>query len=258
MTRPLIHVRRPLLLLAALAAAVALFAVGLAPATLADARVAGMTKGAVRVADAAGTIWDAHAILTAGPARIPIAWGIDAWPLLQRELHVHLVRSGGAAASPTADIAVRRDGVELRNLEATIPAAVFGAAAGSAATWLVGGDVEINAAQVEWAPPSNRGDARIRWRAARLTPPGSTEALDLGDITIALSGAGERMSGPVSNAGGDLAVRGDLALAASSGIQLSLVLTPRRADNRELARALSMLGRADGDGWRVEWRSPLR
>jgi hypothetical protein len=171
---------------------------------------------------------------------------------------VQLVRNGGAAGSPTADIAIRRDAVELRNVEAMIPAAVFGAAAGSGATWLVGGNVEINAAQVEWAPPSNRGDARIRWRAAQLTAPGSAEALDLGDITAALSGDGERMSGPVSNAGGDLAVRGDLALAANSGIQLSLVLTPRRADNRELARALSMLGRPDGDGWRVEWRSPLR
>ena len=250
--------QRPLLLLAALAAAVALFAVRLAPATVVDARVASMTKGTVRVADAAGTIWDAHGILTAGSARIPIAWRIDGWPLLRRELHVHLVRNGGAAGSPAADIAIRRDSVEFRNVEATIPTAVFVAAVGSGATWLVGGDVEINAVQVEWAPPSNRGDARIRWRAAQLTAPGGPDALDLGDITIALSGAGERMSGPVSNAGGDLAVRGDLALAATSGIQLSLVLTPRRADSRELARALSTLGRPEGDGWRIEWRSPLR
>lgn len=251
--------QRPLLLLAALAAAVALFAVRLAPATLADARVAAMTMGGVRLADVEGTIWDAHGVLTAGPARIPIAWRIDAWPLFRRELQVHLVRGdGGASGSPTADIAIRRDSVELRNVEATIPAGVFGAAAGSGTTWLVSGDVEINAARVEWAPPSNRGDARVRWRAARLTAPGSAEALELGDITVALSADGEQMSGPVSNAGGELAVRGELALAANGGIQLSLVLTPRRADNRELARALSMLGPPEGDGWRVEWRWPLR
>ena len=55
---------------------------------------------------------------------------------------------------------------------------------------------------------------RIRWRAAQLTAtPGSAETLDLGDVTVALSADGERMSGPVSNAGGDLAVRGDLVLA---------------------------------------------
>ena len=35
---------------------------------------------------------------------------------------------------------------------------------------------------------------------------------------------------------GRFGFRGDIALSASGGIQLSLVLTPRRADNRELAR----------------------
>ena len=54
------------------------------------------------------------------------------------------------------------------------------------------------------------------------------------------------------------AVRGTVTLSAGNGIQLSLVLTPRRADDRDLARALSMLGVPDADGWRVEWRLPLR
>ena len=123
---------------------------------------------------------------------------------------------------------------------------------------LVGGDVEINAARLEWAPPANRGDARLRWRGALLTAPGSAQPIALGDITTALGADGDRLSGSVSNAGGELGIRGSVTLSASSGIELSLVLTPRRAEDRELARALSMLGAPDADGWRVEWRLPLR
>ncbi len=75
---------------------------------------------------------------------------------------------------------------------------------------------------------------------------------------MALGGDGDRLSGPLSNVGGDLALRGDIALRAGSGIALSLVLTPRRADNRELAQALAMIGTPSGDGWRVDWRWPPR
>jgi hypothetical protein len=252
-------VQRPLLIFAALAAAVALFAVRMMPATLADARIAAMTRGGVHLIDVEGTLWNARGILAAGATRIPIAWRIDLLPLLRRELHLHLVRGGeGPVTSPRGDIAIGTSSVELRDIEGTIPAGFFGAAAGSGPALLVGGDVEINAALIEWAPPANRGEARIRWRAAWLTAPGSVEAIELGDITAALSAEADRLSGPVSNTGGDLAVRGTVALSASSGLQLSLVLTPRRAEDRELAHALSMLGAPEGDGWRVEWRLPLR
>ena len=88
--------------------------------------------------------------------------------------------------------------------------------------------------------------------------PGSTEPIALGDITAALSGNADRLSGPISNSGGDLAIQGALTCGAQSGVQLSLVLTPRRADDRNLAQALSMIGAPEGDGWRVEWRIPLR
>jgi len=252
-------VPRSLLIFAALAATVALFAVKLAPASLADARLAAMTKGSVHLTDAEGTLWDARGIITAGATRIPVAWRIDPWPLLRRELHLHLVRGEGISAlSPKGDIAIGRDSVELRDVEATLPAGFFSAAAGSAAASRAGGDVEINASRLEWAPPANRGEVRLRWRGASVMVPGHAQPIELGEITTALSAHGDRLSGPVSNAGGDLGVRGTATLSAGNGVQLSLVLTPRRADDRDLARALSMLGVPDADGWRVEWRWPLR
>jgi hypothetical protein len=247
-------VRRSLLIFAALVAAVVLFAVRLAPASLADSRLAAMTKGAVRLTDADGTLWNARGILAAGASRTPIAWRIDAWPLLRSELHLHLVRDDGAsAATPKGGIAIRRNSVELRDVEATIPAALIAAVAGTSAA-LAGGEVEVKTAFLEWAPPANRGDAGLRWLGAWLTTPGSTEPTALGNIMAALSGTEDRFSGPISNAGGDLGIRGSVTIGAQSGVQLSLVLTPRRADDRKLAQALGLIGVPEGDGWRVEWR----
>jgi hypothetical protein len=124
--------------------------------------------------------------------------------------------------------------------------------------WTLGGEFDVSTVAFDWAPPTNRGSARIRWRAARLTPPGSAAPLDLGDVSVALGAEGDRVSGPVSNVGGDLEIRGEIVLRAAGGIRVSLVLAPRRADNRELAQALSGLGAPDGDGWRVDWQSSFR
>jgi len=251
-------VRRSLPIVGALAAAAALFAVQLAPATLADARVAAATKGAVRLIDAEGTLWNARAVLAAGATRIPIAWRIDPWSLLRGELRLHLERADGtSSATPKGDIAFRRDSVELREVDATVPAAFVAAIAGANSA-LAGGDVSFSSASIEWAPPASRGDARIRWLGAWVTAPGSTDPTALGDITAALSASGDRLAGPISNAGGDLVLQGTVTLGAESGPQISLVLTPRRADDRKLAQALSLIGVPEGGGFRVEWRLPRR
>ncbi|MEO8304854.1 MAG: type II secretion system protein N [Betaproteobacteria bacterium] len=251
--------RRPLLLCAALVAAVAIFAIRLAPATLADARLARLTNGNVRLADTTGTLWDARGALSAGATRIPIAWRIDPWPLLRGDLRLHLApRADTAGGSPRADVAIQGERVEVTGAQVTFPAGIAVAVAGSTAGWTVGGDIDLDTARFEWAPPSIRGDLAIRWRAARLVPPGNAGPLDLGDVTVMLRGGGDRLSGPVANVGGDLAVRGEIALRAASGIELSVVLTPRRADQRELAQALSVLGSPDGDGWRFAGRYPIR
>jgi hypothetical protein len=249
-------VRRPLFLIAALAGTVAVVAVRLAPAAIADARVSQITHGELRIADTVGTVWNARGMLVAGGTQIPVAWRIDALPLLRGELVVHVVPAVGAAGSPRVDIVIGNGRVALRNANVTMPASLVSAAAGAKAAWVVGGDIDVSAAALDWSPPANRGDARIRWRAAHLIPPSGAAPLDLGEVSLALGADGDRLSGPLSNVGGDLALRGDIALRAGSGIALSLVLTPRRADNRELVQALAMIGAPSGDGWRVDWRWP--
>ena len=161
-----------------------------------------------------------------------------------RRLLAVLLCSLCVAASPPAGAADPEATYPSRPIKMVVP-------------YAAGGSVEIKSPLVEWAAPANRGDARVLWIGAWLAVPGSTEPVALGDITATLTAAADRLSGPVSNVGGDLAVRGTVTLVAQ-GVQLSLVLAPRRADDRKLAQVLSMIGAPEGDGWRVEWRFPLR
>jgi len=251
--------RRAWLLPAAVAASAAIAAFWTAPASLVDARLARMTGGTLRLANAEGTVWRARGDLAAGTASIPVAWRIDPWPLLQGELRVHVTPPAGSdAGSPRADIAVDDARVALRDVDVTLPASAFAAAMGSTVVWVAGGDVDVHAVAVDWSPPSSRGEARIRWRAANLVVPGGAAPVQLGEVSVVLTAEGDRLSGPIANEGGDLALHGEFTLRTNDSVHVSLVLAPRRTDDVILARALSAIGTADAGGWRVDWRLPLR
>jgi Type II secretion system (T2SS), protein N len=250
---------RPLLVVAAVAGVAAIVAAWLAPAVLVDSRLAQITGGRVRLTDTEGTVWRARANLVAGTATMPIAWRLEAWPLLRGELRVHLVPDTSTVGdSPRAGIAIAGDRVSLRDVDASFPAALFAAAAGAGTAWGVGGDVRVNATAMDWMPPSSNGEARVQWRQARLAAIQSTASLDLGDVSIPLKADGDRLFGTVSNDGGDLSVRGDIVFRAADGVAISLLLTPRRVDDVDLTQVLSVLGTAEGGGWRIHWKQPLR
>ena len=244
---------------AVVAVVVAIEAAWLAPASLVDSHLARMNDGVVRLADAEGTIWRARGVIVAATARIPIAWRIEPWPLLLGELRLHLFPgSVNSAGSPRADITFKRNSVSLREVDLTFPASLVAVATSRAAAEVVGGEVNVNAASIDWTPPGSRGEARLFWRAARLIFISGAAPLDLGDMRMTLTANGDRLSGPVANDGGDLDVRGEVTIREQDGIRLALTLTPRRFDNAQLALALALIGTADGAGWRVDWRFPLR
>lgn len=250
--------RRRLLLVAAVLAAAAIEAAWLAPAALVDGRVAQLTGGALRLAATEGTAWRGRGVLVAGGTRLPVAWRVDGWPLLRGDLRIHLLSDDGSAGQPRADIALTGEHVVLRDVEAMVPASLVAAVTGPAAGWSVAGNVGITTAELEWAPTAIRGDARLHWRGARLVLADGIAPLDLGDVRAALTADGGRLAGPVSNEGGDIAVRGELTLRPNEDLRLSLALAPRHRVDATLARVLSAIGTAGADGWRVEWRMPLR
>ena len=122
----------------------------------------------------------------------------------------------------------------------------------------VAGEVGASADDLEVAPGSYRGEARLVWRGARIVGLGDVGPLDLGEVRGTAKAGGDAMSGPLANEGGDLALRGQWTMTARDGLALALVLTPARADQTELKRTLSAIGTPEGGGWRVDWRAPLR
>lgn len=253
--------QRTLLLAAAVLAAVAIEAIWLAPAALVDARVAHWTRGTLRIAATDGTLWRGRGVLVAGTAQVPIGWRIDAWPLLRGELRAQLLPDEAAApaGSPRADVAVAGSRIVLRDVDVTVPAALFVNAAGpaSVATLTLAGDARITTASLDWSPPLARGDAQLAWRGARLGLAGGAAPVDLGDLRATLTADGDRLAGPVFNAGGEVEVRGELAVQANQALRVSLSLAPRRPADAGLARTLAAIGAPAADGWRVEWRVPL-
>jgi general secretion pathway protein N len=250
---------RALVVFATIAVAAAIAAVWLAPAALVDARLAGLTAGILRLTNADGTLWRGRGDVVAGAARLPIAWRVEPWPLLRGELRVHVEPvSTGSDRTPRADIAVADGHVVLRDVDVTIPAPALAGAAGSPIARMLTGDVNLATDRLDWAPPSNRGSARLQWRTARLVLTDGGRPLEFGDVAAEIHAEGDRLSGPIANTGGDLTVSGTIELRSNDAARLSLVLAPRGPVDAAMAQALSALGAADNGRWRVEWRLPLR
>lgn len=249
--------RRALALSLAVAGAVAACAAWLAPASLVDARLSEMTGGAVRLVESDGTLWHAKGALQVAGTRVPVAWRMEAWPLLRGAFHVQLVRDPASnAAAPRGDVVVDGHRVLLRDVDATLPAALFSTS--PRAFWTASGTVHVASQSLVWAPPDSTGAARLDWKDARLTTINGQAALDLGDVTLGLKAARDELAGPVSNSGGEVEVSGDIAYRPTEYAEISVRLVPRRRDQRELAQTLALIGTPEGGGWRVRWRQPLR
>ena len=249
--------RRAAVLFAMLAFAVAIAAAWLAPAALLDTRIAGATGGTVRLAETAGTVWNGRGSLVAMATRVPIAWRIDCWPLLRGVLRVRLM-PGTGATTPRATIEADFDTLAFHDVDVTLPVQVFGATLAPYGVESVAGEIRLVADAIEWTPGAGRGEARVLWHAARVAFAGSATPLDLGDVRTLLTANGNALSGPVTNEGGDLALRGEWALRAHDSVQLALHVAPRRPGLADLERTLSAIGTADGNGWRIAWHGPLR
>lgn len=249
--------RRPVVLFAMLALAVAVAAAWLAPAALVDARIAGATDGTVRLVETAGTVWNGRGSLVAKSTRIPIAWRIECWPLLRGVLRFRLA-SGTGAATPRATIEAGFDTLALHDVDVTLPVQVFGATLVPYGVESVAGEISLKADAIEWTPGAGHGEARVLWHAGRIAFTGGAAPLDLGDLRSVVTANGNSLSGPVTNEGGDLALRGEWTLRPHDSVQIALHVAPRRPGPTDLERALSAIGTADGNGWRIAWRGPLR
>jgi Type II secretion system (T2SS), protein N len=187
--------------------------------------------------------------------RLPLAWTIDALPLLVGELRLHVAPPATATATPTGEIDLRSGAVAVRAFEVVLPANLVTALAPRAGIRATG-DLTMLSPSLDWSASSFAGSAHFSWLDARVAV-GNDAGASLGNVDVSLSAAGDRMTGPVTNVGGDLDIRGTVSVDVRGASDVALTLTPR-GDNPALARQLAAIAAPDGPGWRVEFRSGQR
>ncbi len=233
----------------------------LAPAALMAPWLERATGGRLAVGEVEGTLWRGQGVLVAAGARTPLAWTLAAAPLLAGEAQVRITPVDVGSPSPRALVTAARKQLALADVALAVPAAVVTRAllrdAPARAGWRVDGEIAATTPRLEWSPAAFGGELRLVWRQARLAPASAT-AIDLGEATAALTAREGRLAGPLTNAGGDLDLRGEVSLGPDGGAAISLLLTPRRADDAELARRLAAIGAPEGGGWRVSWQTRPR
>ena len=249
--------QHPLVLFALTAAAVAVGLAWFAPASLLDSRLAHWSGGVLRLASTQGTLWHGRGVVTDAKMQIPVEWNVDPWPLLRGVMHMRL-RSNAGAASPRATLDLRSDRISLQDADVTVPATAIGRVLGDITAGSIDGEVSASASTLQLSPGSNSGEARLVWRNARIRGIGNAAPLELGEVRTTLIASGSTMSGSIVNDGGNVALSGEWTLREKDALALAFRATPRKAGDAELARWLSAVGTPDGDGWRINWRVPLR
>jgi hypothetical protein len=248
---------RRILLLATAVVLVALAGTALAPASLAGLAVERASRGAATLAGAEGTIWRGRATLVAGGAQMPLAWSMDAWPLVLGQLRIRLLPPDGELSAPRGAIALAlgRYDFEVADAQFALPAAMLAAQARGFIRPT--GDITFTSRALTWKPPHADGATGIVWHNARLVVTGAG-AVELGTVSATLTAEGDRISGPIVNEGGDVDVGGSVTLMAPAWLDVALTVHPRAGSTSPLARTLVAIATPDNDGWRIRWRGDLR
>jgi general secretion pathway protein N len=255
---------RSLLVVAAAACLLAVAVAVEAPATLVDRQLDSLTSGRMRVADAAGTIWNGSGALILLPytARVPVRWHIDALPLLRSHLSGTLARD--AMESSQATFELGSDDFAVRQFGISFPAeALLRATDAPAAVTAAGGTVDLRADAFAMRRGMFEGGFTARWRGASLPGPRPEVRIALGDVRLDAVASGGEIKSALDNVAGDIEITGTLTLSATGAARVDARLKPRAGIDAERSRAitaaLSMLGSADDSGgFRVAWQAPGR
>jgi general secretion pathway protein N len=255
---------RSLLVVAAAACLLAAAVAVEAPATLVDRQLDSLTGGRMRIADAAGTIWNGGGALILLPytARVPVQWHIDPLPLLGSRLSGTLGRDATESSPATFDLG--SDDFAVRRFVIAFPAeALLRATDAPAAITAAGGIVDLRADAFAMHRGVFEGGFIARWQGASAPGPRPEVRIGLGEVRLEAVGNGGEIKGALSNRGGDIEIVGTVTLTATGAARVEARLKPRAGVDAERASAitaaLSMVGSADdAGGFRVAWQAPGR
>ena len=228
------------------------------PASLVDGRIASATQGKVRLADAAGTVWEGRGVLTdaAGTWRMPLGWTISKADVL-RGIRAVVLHPVDGAASPAGTVEVVDDGMRLRDLRVEMPAQAFLGALPMRPLPTLGGTVALTARDLAWNNTAKTGAMEAHWSGARVAA--GENVADLGTVTFAAAPQGSRIAGKLTNSGGDVTRgrHGGHRGRATSRWTRRCLQTPARPPPSPARSPRS--GTPDANGSvRIGWRGRLR
>jgi general secretion pathway protein N len=149
--------------------------VALAPATLIDARLARVSDGRLRLAEAKGSLWSGTGWIEirdadgrAGVAK-RLAWRVRPQSLLRGRLVAEVELDRSAKPFP---VTISLSRIEIQDAGINLPAAALGLGMPKLAPFRLTGDVLVNIPHLALERGRMDGDATLQWRAAgsALTP----------------------------------------------------------------------------------------
>lgn len=229
-----------------------------APASWFMHRLTAAAGDSIRVLDPEGTVWNGRGVLASpdGRWKVPVGWHLRAAPLLRGEIELELEPQQGID-TPRGTIRLSRSGFSTRGVVLDLPATILESAFAGQAPAAFGGEIRVDAREMDVEGMAGRGATSIRWTRARLGAADGS-SISLGVVTATFVPGNGAMSGAVRNEGGDVELTGTMTLSAR-GVTLDATLVPRPRANEATPRVLGQLGALDANGaLRLHWVSERR
>ena len=194
-----------------LGAGLAVYALALlvsAPATLIDARLAQASGGALRLAEATGTLWSGTGQIeildssrSSGIAK-SIAWRIRPAYLLRGELRYEVTLDRAPRHFP---VTMSLSRIEIADADVTLPAAALALGIPKLAALGLTGDMQLHIARLAVGRDAIQGNATLQWHDAGSA---FTRVSPLGDYELRLEGNGATVHASLRTLRGPLQLDG--------------------------------------------------
>ena len=229
-------------------AAYALALIATAPATLIDASLDQASTGALRLAEASGTLWSGSGQIEMRDAsrRTGIAknivWRLRPAYLLRGELRYEVALDNAPKRFP---LTVSLSRIEVADADINLPAAALGLGVPKLAALGLTGDMLLHIARLAFARGSVRGNATLQWHGAGSA---FTKVSPLGDYELRLEGDGATVQASLRTLQGPLQLDGHGSWASGRNpvFQGSARVPPQQM--QQLAPLLRMIAIERGEG----------
>ncbi|CAG4883518.1 conserved protein of unknown function [Georgfuchsia toluolica] len=229
----------------------AVFALGLiatAPSTLIDARLAQASAGALRLAEASGTLWSGTGQIEildvnrrSGIAK-SIAWKIRPAYLLRGKLRYEVTLDRAPRHFP---VTITPSRIEVEDADIDLPAAALGLGIPKLAPLGLTGDMLLHIARLTFGRDSIQGNATLQWRGAGSA---FTRVSPLGDYELRLDGDGATVRTSLRTVQGPLQLDGEGSWYGGGNLAFSGTAHIPPQHQQQLAPLLRMIAVERGDG----------